>query len=417
MTAGRRCLRRLPRTSSCRRASPSNSTTSIASSPSRASCRCSIPGSFATRPRPCPRWVTGSRSGRRPARPPATIEAILPRRSKFSRKVAGELTEEQIVAANIDTVFLVMGLDGDYNPRRLERYLLLAYESGASPVVILNKSDVADHLAEDMDEIQALAVGIPVHAISAKEQQRHRRSLPATSAPARPARCSARREWGSRRSSTRCSARRRFKTRDVRAHDSRGRHTTRHRNLILLPERRGLLVDTPGMRELQLWTGNESARETFDDIIELAAGCHFTDCRHKRRAALRGEAGRRRGHARRRSPRRILEVAGRVEEPRGAQGCSRADRRQEAIQADREVDEEVLQGSRPVVRLSRQPAVSGSPRRQAFLRSRRITCASVNCGPSFSRAASASSRVAKASDQNPPSHIFGRHQDIDRSTA
>src|SRR5688572_31683778 len=100
----------------------------------------------------------------------ATIEAILPRRSKFSRKVAGELTQEQIVAANIDTVFIVMGLDGDYNLRRLERYLVLAYESGASPVVILNKSDVATHLAEDMDEIRALAVGIPVHAISAKQK-------------------------------------------------------------------------------------------------------------------------------------------------------------------------------------------------------------------------------------------------------
>src|SRR5688572_31705033 len=100
----------------------------------------------------------------------ATIEAILPRRSKFSRKVAGELTEEQIVAANIDTVFLVMGLDGDYNPRRLERYLLLAYEGGARPVIILNKADVADHLSEDMDEIGGLAVGIPVHAVSAKRR-------------------------------------------------------------------------------------------------------------------------------------------------------------------------------------------------------------------------------------------------------
>src|SRR5688572_17353737 len=105
-----------------------------------------------------------------PGEDTGTIEAILPRRSKFSRKVAGKLTEEQIVAANIDTVFLVMGLDGDYNPRRLERYLILAYESGASPVVILNKSDVAEHLAEDMDEIRALAVGIPVHAISAKQK-------------------------------------------------------------------------------------------------------------------------------------------------------------------------------------------------------------------------------------------------------
>ena len=164
--------RRLPPTSWCRRASPSSSTTSIASSPSRASCRCSTPDGCATRPRRLSAvgdWVAVRPT---PGEATGTIEAILPRRSKFSRKVAGELTVEQIVAANIDTVFLVMGLDGDYNPRRLERYLLLAYESGARPVVILNKSDVADHLAEDMDEIQALAVGIPVHAISAKEQQR-----------------------------------------------------------------------------------------------------------------------------------------------------------------------------------------------------------------------------------------------------
>ena len=96
--------------------------------------------------RRCRRSATGWRVRPSPGEATGTIEAILPRRSKFSRKVAGELTEEQIVAANIDTVFLVMGLDGDYNPRRLERYLLLAYESGASPVVILNKSDVADHL-------------------------------------------------------------------------------------------------------------------------------------------------------------------------------------------------------------------------------------------------------------------------------
>ena len=164
-----------------RRASPSSSTTSTASSRSRASCRRSMPAGCATRPKErCRRLATGWRSGRRRAKPPATIEAILPRRSKFSRKVAGELTEEQIVAANIDTVFIVMGLDGDYNPRRLERYLLLAYESGARPVVILNKADVADHLSEDLDEIQGLAVGIPVHAISAKDGQRHRgdRGLP-----------------------------------------------------------------------------------------------------------------------------------------------------------------------------------------------------------------------------------------------
>jgi ribosome biogenesis GTPase len=209
----------------------------------------------------------------------ATIEAVLPRRSKFSRKVAGELTEEQIVAANIDTVFIVMGLDGDYNPRRLERYLLLAYESGARPVIILNKSDVAKHLSDDLDEIQGLAVGIPVHAISAKEGS----GIDVVEGYLGAGKTGALLGSSGAGKSTLVNAllgEERFETKDVRAHDSRGRHTTRHRHLILLPDQRGLLVDTPGMRELQLWTQSDTPRESFDDILALAEGCHFTDCRH-----------------------------------------------------------------------------------------------------------------------------------------
>lgn len=214
-----------------------------------------------------------------PGEAAATIEAVLPRRSRFSRKMAGETTEEQIVAANINTVFIVMGLDGDYNPRRLERYLLMAHESGARPVVLLNKSDVADHWSADLDEIAGLAAGIPVHAISAKT----RSGIEVIEGYLGPGRTGALLGSSGVGKSTIVNALmgdEKLKTQDVRAGDSRGRHTTRHRHLILLGSR-GLLIDTPGMRELQLWTQPESARETFDDVVSLAGGCHFTDCRHR----------------------------------------------------------------------------------------------------------------------------------------
>jgi ribosome biogenesis GTPase / thiamine phosphate phosphatase len=226
------------------------------------------------------RQTAGERSG--------TIEAILPRRSRFSRKVAGDLTEEQVVAANIDTVFLVMGLDHDFNPRRLERYLLTSFESGARPVVLLSKADVADDLAARRVEAEAVAPGVPVHATTAV-----RRELPGGEI-AEPDVSVIEQYMGIGRTgallgssgagkSTLINAllgEPILKTAAVRASDSRGRHTTRHRQLLVLPGR-GLLIDTPGMRELQLWDVADAAKDTFDDINELAAGCHFTDCRHK----------------------------------------------------------------------------------------------------------------------------------------
>jgi len=216
-----------------------------------------------------------------------TIEAILPRRSKFSRKVAGDLTEEQVVAANIDTVFLVMGLDRDYNPRRLERYLLTSYESGAQPVVLLTKADLADDVAGRVAEIQTLAPGVPVHATIAVRRARSEGDV------VEPDVGVVEQHLGVGRTGTMLGSSGAGKstminallgtpileTQEVRASDSRGRHTTRHRQMIVLPGR-GVMIDTPGMRELQLWDVTEGAKDTFDDIEQLGSLCHFTDCRH-----------------------------------------------------------------------------------------------------------------------------------------
>jgi len=230
-------------------------------------------------------WVAVRRSaGERTG----TIEAILPRRSKFSRKVAGELTQEQVVAANIDTVFLVMGLDRDYNPRRLERYLLTSYESGARPIVLLTKADLTDDVAARVAEITAMAPGVPVHATIAIARQTDGDDIvqPDVSIVEQylgVGRTGALLGSSGAGKSTMINALAGtpvLKTAAVRESDSRGRHTTRHRQLIVLPGR-GLLIDTPGMRELQLWDVTEGAKDSFDDIVALADECRFKDCRHE----------------------------------------------------------------------------------------------------------------------------------------
>lgn len=208
-----------------------------------------------------------------------SIIAVLPRRSWFSRRMAGNVTDEQIVAANVDVVFVVMGLDRDFNPRRLERYLLLARESGAAPVILLTKPDLCPDVPARVADVAALAGDLPTHVLSPKLNQ----GIEQVATYLTPGRTGALLGSSGVGKSTiinRLIGEEVQKTREVREADSRGRHTTTHRELVTLPNG-GLIIDTPGMRELQLWDVGEAVRQTFDDIEVLAAHCHFTDCRHR----------------------------------------------------------------------------------------------------------------------------------------
>jgi ribosome biogenesis GTPase len=207
------------------------------------------------------------------------IHAVLERRSAFIRKAAGELTEAQVVAANVDTVFLVTGLDGDFNLRRIERYLTAAWDSGASPVVVLNKCDLCEDLAEAVLEVEAIALGAPVAAVSARDGANLdvlRRYL----APSKTAALLGSSGVGKSTLINRLLGEERLPTGTVREDDSRGRHVTSRREMIVLPGG-ALLIDTPGMRELQLWVDDESLARAFDDVENLAARCRFADCRHE----------------------------------------------------------------------------------------------------------------------------------------
>ena len=209
----------------------------------------------------------------------AQIHAVLPRRSKFSRKAAGANSEEQVVAANVDTVFLVQGLDHDFNLRRLERYLVAAFESNAAPVVILSKADLCKEIEGKISAAESVAPGTPVHAISSVSGQ----GLEAVDQYILPGVTVAFLGSSGAGKSTlinRIVGEEIQKTAEVREHDSRGRHTTTHRELLVL-KTGGLLIDTPGMRELQMWDASGSLELAFSDVQLIAAACYFTDCSHQ----------------------------------------------------------------------------------------------------------------------------------------
>ncbi len=202
------------------------------------------------------------------------IEALLPRRTKVSRKTPWLKAEEHILVANVDTVFLVAGLDQDFNPRRLERYLVAAWDSGADPVIVLTKLDVCDDL-EKIAEAEDVAVGVPVFAVSNVTGE----GIEEVRALLRPARTFVLLGSSGTGKSTlvnRLAGRTLMPTGDLRR-DGRGRHKTRHRQLLVLRDG-AILIDTPGLRELQIWEGDIDS--AFSDIAELAAQCRFNDCAH-----------------------------------------------------------------------------------------------------------------------------------------
>jgi ribosome biogenesis GTPase len=209
----------------------------------------------------------------------AMIHAVLPRRSKFSRKTSGQRTEEQVVAANIDTIFLVSGLDGDFNPRRIERYLTAAWDSGAQPVVVLNKLDRCEDPETCLLEVQAVAMGVPVHRVSARTGE-NCDQLTAYLGPGQTVSLLGSSGVGKSTLSNRILGREAQRTSEVREGDDRSRHTTTHRELFVVPSG-GLLIDTPGLRELQLWEGDQGIETTFPDVEALTESCRFADCQHK----------------------------------------------------------------------------------------------------------------------------------------
>lgn len=215
----------------------------------------------------------------RPADGKATIHKILPRFSKFSRNMAGLTTEEQIVAADINTVFLVMAMNHDFNVRRLERYLTMAWDSGANPVIVLSKSDLCDHVDEKVAEVEEVAFGVPIHVVSAVHDT-GREQLEAYLGKGKTAVFLGSSGAGKSTLTNWLYGRELQTVNNVREDDDRGRHTTTNRELIVLPTG-GVVIDTPGMRELQLWTASDqSVGQSFADIETLAADCRFRDCTH-----------------------------------------------------------------------------------------------------------------------------------------
>ena len=208
----------------------------------------------------------------------AMIEAVLPRHSSFSRDVAGLTTEEQVLAANLDKVFVVAGLDGDLNLRRVERFLALAWESGAIPIIVLTKTDMCADLPAALESVATIAPGVeilPVCALDGSGMEAVADQLKGQPTIALLGSSGV----GKSTLINRLLGEDLMTTDEVRW-DGRGKHTTSHRQLIPLPGG-GALIDTPGLRELRLWDADTGLGSSFSDITQIAEGCRFNDCSHE----------------------------------------------------------------------------------------------------------------------------------------
>ncbi len=228
-------------------------------------------------------WVAISA---RPNEGAATIHGLVTRKGAFSRRavLSGGMPDtdgkidEQVLAANVDTVFLVSGLDKDFNLRRIERFLSAAWDSGATPVVVLNKADVCDDVEGHIGDVEGVAFGVPIHAVSAVTGEGldalWRHIVPGSTAAFLGSS-----GVGKSTLINSLAGEERLDTGGIRLDDSKGRHTTTHREMVMLPGG-GILIDTPGMRRLKMWDEGDGLSKTFEDVEEIMTQCRFTDCGH-----------------------------------------------------------------------------------------------------------------------------------------
>jgi ribosome biogenesis GTPase len=229
----------------------------------------------------------------------AQIHQVLPRRTKLSRKIVGRETEEQVLVTNVDIAFVVQALDRSFNPATLQRHLAMVIEGGVKPVVVLNKTDLCEDILSKLATVESVAADAPVIAVSARTGQAMD-SLTQLVRPGETIVFIGASGVGKSSLINQIYGEEIQATTEVRESDAKGRHTTSWRELIVLPNG-GLVIDTPGMREFQMWLAGEGGQGTFADIEEIAVRCHFRDCSHtveKRCAVLdaveRGELARER---------------------------------------------------------------------------------------------------------------------------